>query len=1448
MALFFNFKTQPPQPNVKACTLGCAWHQEVALLAVATDNGQVTIYNEEGDKYDPNLTIQRSSSNCSCLIWHPKLRLLVMGWRDGALEYWSEEHGRKEATPVHSDHVITTLQWHPNGTRLVSADKSGQLGVWKLDAKNVITPMIQYKKSAAITHVAFRTPKRQADGTERADGTASGGGDLVAEDIGDDAVADTSNVSTKHYNKQCLFFFGGDDEVIYMGDDNGNMTACTARLESPIAALLYNPNKDGVVCMTTSMQLAYWGLDANLGFQQITKVKVASTQTADFTPPQVMWVGANLLVTSNNESVLRLWNLEKDESYLLHLAEQEDATVVTTDPRRGMERISCVAFNPRKRVIAGGTREGRIVFWQFVGADPSVAAEDWEAFAEIDLDTGIGDIAWGPGENLLSASMQDSVSILHETVLKRKLANGVALIQLSPECVFVEIMASKSTHTVKSGLRIKGLDMTDSHFCVWNGKFVELYQIGEGSITLQSQFEAPATCVCLHSDCIFVAKHDGSGAVVAGAAATPPSAAAAGATGGSMGRIEVLSLQGAHKKQTLTLPENEGSPLFMDVHGDFLAVATSRGFVRMWRIGREVKPHGFVKQVFAPESGVDITSIKVNCDGSRVSLLAKVRTAAGHTTTDSRLYVYDFEVDRLRSYSFEEVSRYPISHCWDETEPKLLGCETRRFRSGDANDEDTPERSSRIEVATLFASPDKGVVLQDSFPLDKNVTALVGLAVPNLYFYARFVTPTEADARETHIEVKPMPNFDGINVTDPKVKEALLNFSYYLTIGNMDDAYKSVKTIKDENVWHNMAVMCVKTKRLDVAEVCLGNIQDAKAARALREARSEPEVEARVAMLAIHLNRIPEAERLYKHCKRYDLLNRMYQACGKWDLALQTAEKFDRIHLRTIHYNNARHYEAVGDVDGAIREYEQSKNHRYEVPRMLFDHGLLPQLETYILNSHDKDLMGWWAQYNESNAHFEAALTFYEQADDTLSRVRLLCFMNRLEAAAELVSQTGHGASAYHLARQYEEQGMVKEAIQYFTAAKAYKHAIKIAKENDLDAEVMNLALSSGSAGRTAASRAVMIDAAEYFETKGKNDHAVVLFQKGGDLTRSIALCVRAKLFDVLTSIADTLEEDAEPEVFIRCADFFVEHQKFDKAALMFINAKAYERALQLCIEHNVPLTEPMAEKMTLPKSEDEEAEAYRISLLKKIAKVAKAQECWHLACKKYTQAGDKLKAMKVLLRSGDKEKIIFFASHSRQKEIYVLAANFLQNLDWHADPEIMKNIISFYTKAHAVESLATFYDACAQVEIDEYRDYGKALGALKDAQRYLVKSKLPDKDRKAEQLRKRIELVEQFVQARELVGSRPDEMIRMCQALLDDPEIDSAIRVGDIYALLVEFYSSQRDMQHAYGLIEKMRDKGIVLSYYLEQSLIENVYRAVGVEYEGNEADHGIGEEIPED
>jgi intraflagellar transport protein 140 len=78
-----------------------------------------------------------------------------------------------------------------------------------------------------------------------------------------------------------------------------------------------------------------------------------------------------------------------------------------------------------------------------------------------------------------------------------------------------------------------------------------------------------------------------------------------------------------------------------------------------------------------------------------------------------------------------------------------------------------------------------------------------------------------------------------------------------------------------------------------------------------------------------------------------------------------------------------------------------------------------------------------------------------------------------------------------------------------------------------------------------------------------------------------------------------------------------------------------------------------MADKMS-PKLVDTDPDLNsKINLLKNIAKVAKRQGSYHLACKKYTQARDKKKAMKVLLKSGDTEKIIFFASKLYTWKLY---------------------------------------------------------------------------------------------------------------------------------------------------------------------------------------------------
>lgn len=70
-----------------------------------------------------------------------------------------------------------------------------------------------------------------------------------------------------------------------------------------------------------------------------------------------------------------------------------------------------------------------------------------------------------------------------------------------------------------------------------------------------------------------------------------------------------------------------------------------------------------------------------------------------------------------------------------------------------------------------------------------------------------------------------------------------------------------------------------------------------------------------------------------------------------------------------------------------------------------------------------------------------------------------------------------------------------------------------------------------------------------------------------------------------------------------------------------------YNQALELCVIQNLTITEELAERMTVTDSKDLSEEA-RKELLERIADCCMRQGNYHLATKKYTQAGNKLKVI----------------------------------------------------------------------------------------------------------------------------------------------------------------------------------------------------------------------------
>lgn len=411
-----------------------------------------------------------------------------------------------------------------------------------------------------------------------------------------------------------------------------------------------------------------------------------------------------------------------------------------------------------------------------------------------------------------------------------------------------------------------------------------------------------------------------------------------------------------------------------------------------------------------------------------------------------------------------------------------------------------------------------------------------------------------------------------------------------------------------------------------------------------------------------------------------------------------------------------------------------------------------------------------------------------------------------------------------------ENQGNYEEAINFYALSGCYNHCIRLAKAYGLDSELMRFALKS--------TPSLMIESANHFEQKGEFDKAVQLYHKGGDLPRALDLCFRAgeidpnqsaTMFDMLNTIAQDLGADTSPQTLARCAEFLVNHKQYGRAIDLYIMAKRYHQAIEMCSQHKIPINDELVDRLTPPESFES---GERKEVLKELAKTLKKQGLFTLASKKYTQAGDRVHAIKCLVRSGDTKAVIQFATISRNAEIYTLAANYLQQMNWRESVDIMKAIIMFYTKAKSFEQLAGFYDSCAQVEMDEYRDYDKAIAALREALKYASKAESRSGMDLAHSIEKRIGLTEKFVQARRVAKSDPDSMVAICETLLQDPIIEEAIRSGDCYAMLVEYFHSRGMYKEAYQYLQEMEDKKIPLHPYVDAAIIDKVFKAVGASY----------------
>jgi len=746
----------------------------------------------------------------------------------------------------------------------------------------------------------------------------------------------------------------------------------------------------------------------------------------------IAWSGNSLAIITGDLFV-RIWDIERSDNYLLKMDlpsgnqlaasltslsngtmsssnqffshdSSESSSVPRKTPKYGQmngEIFTCLAYSSTGQTLCAGTSQGNLFTWKRSGSRFVSAPEDaWQLTNISSVRGAIRSCEWGFNElakPCMLVNCLSNVFMLKEQPLLAVHTRELWAVQRSAKSVQLTHCSGRET-TVQSEFAVTAMALNELSLVMSNGRSISSYSLQkveksldefdeilenvEGaappttgstatplSVKLLQTFPAECLCLDLYNQNIFCL---------------------------SSSDVMVYSVGGVvlHRMQASDI---EGKIIGMDLSGCYLSVFTMNGYVKVYDVSRHDP-----KLLFPSKSGHDIFDdfgefilVKCNSLGSHLAMVI----ASSNFTPISALFCWDFERNNLFDYGLLEQetsskkeissSSLPVRVFWDAEEPRLLAVEVKSMMQKSAPQKNSPQPIHFVQskILLLFYSEKGSLNLLESQPMSPG-SQLLNLCVPN-------VIRLKINA----MEEQPLQDFVDLQQCDPVTRKQVLNFSLYVAEGNMDLAYRSIRSIQSKVIWTNLAKMCVHTNRLDVAKVCMGHLEQARSVRALRQAIEDDdlETEAKVAVLAIELGMIEEAKDLYRQCKRFDLLNKLLQSIGHLDEALQLAETEDRIHLKHTYYQKAQELRERGDIKGALEFFEKTQNPAQNITQLLLENPAA--MKRYIQTTSDPKLLKWWGQYIESSGDMDAALAVYHKAEDWFSQVNWKSLKNYMIAS-----------------------------------------------------------------------------------------------------------------------------------------------------------------------------------------------------------------------------------------------------------------------------------------------------------------------------------------------------------------------------------------------------------------------------------------------------------------
>lgn len=468
MAVYFDYPIQKAGLGASLTHHTVEWHSSFAVLAVASKNestdadGCVNLYLDEGELVE-DASIHRSAV-VECMQWHPSRRIIAVGWRSGEItSYNDDDHEVFEQSSIHRS-PVRFLCWNQNGTRLISGDKSGLIVVWKVDGRGQLhpAPLHQHRLLAPLTHCTLHQPRNALGKSLPGDRSV-----LDAYSWGRKSAV----IGSTSAEDPIACFFATADGVVYFLSNSGEYRECY-RAEGAMHSLLLLRGKQILAVVTQDMVLTQFSVSIDGQLSQIMTAKLSGKNKAT----AIIWVAEEVLASCSDESVIRLWDFDRGDNYVLQ------HTLSAPD-----EVLTSISYNFDRGILAGGTSSGNVVLWQWKGGCslyPSSSsssslqqegAERWELLATSALVTPILQVKWGSKKNLLAANSGSTVKILTEHVMNTHCNKQTSAVQISPSEVLVESHGTGLVHSVKTDIHISGVFVTKEYVAVWSGKKLVVY-------------------------------------------------------------------------------------------------------------------------------------------------------------------------------------------------------------------------------------------------------------------------------------------------------------------------------------------------------------------------------------------------------------------------------------------------------------------------------------------------------------------------------------------------------------------------------------------------------------------------------------------------------------------------------------------------------------------------------------------------------------------------------------------------------------------------------------------------------------------------------------------------------------------------------------------------------------------------------------------------------------